>query len=77
MTGRPQAICWRGTSKSSVAADGYRWADVVERRVDEVPQSVRDHVAEALAAHLRSGELVETYRRITSAEALAYIAGGF
>src|SRR5438034_7580826 len=23
----------------SVAADGYRWADVVERRADEVPQS--------------------------------------
>jgi hypothetical protein len=54
-----------------------RWADVVERRVDEVPQPVRDHVAEALAARLRSGELVEAYRRITSAEALAYIAGGF
>jgi len=61
----------------SVAADGYRWADVVERRVDEVPQPVRDHVAEALAARLRSGELVETYRRITTAQALAYIAGGF
>ena len=61
----------------SVAADGYRWADVVERRVDEVPQPVRDHLAGALAARLRSGELVEAYRRITSAEALACIAGGF
>jgi hypothetical protein len=60
-----------------VAADGYRWADVVERRVDEVPQPVRDHLAEALAARLRSDELVEAYRRITTAEALAYIAGGF
>jgi hypothetical protein len=50
---------------------------VVERRVDEVPQPVRDHLAEALAARLRSGELVEAYRRITTAEALAYIAGGF
>ena len=29
------------------------------------------------AARLRSGELVETYRRITTAEALSYIAGGF
>ena len=53
----------------SVAADGYRWADVVERRADEVPQSVRDHVAEALAARVRSGELVEVYHRITTAEA--------
>jgi hypothetical protein len=61
----------------SVAADGYRWADVVEGRVDEVPQPVRDQVAEALAARVRSGELVEAYRRITTAEALAYIAGGF
>ena len=50
---------------------------MVERRVDEVPPPVRDHVAEALAAHLRSGELVETCRRITTAEALSYIAGGF
>jgi len=66
--------CW---PDPSVAADGYRWADVVERRVDEVPQSVRGHVAEALAARLRSGELVEAYRRITTAEALACIAGGF
>jgi len=31
----------------------------------------------ALAARLRSGELVEAYRRITTAEVLAYIAGGF
>jgi hypothetical protein len=61
----------------SVAADGYRWADVVERRVDEVPPPVRGHMAGALAARLRSGELVETYRRITTAEALSYIAGGF
>jgi hypothetical protein len=61
----------------SVAADGYRWADVVERRADEVPQSVRDHVSEALAARVRSGELVEVYHRITTPEALAYIAGGF
>ena len=60
-----------------MAADGYRWADMVERRVDEVPPPVRDHVAEVLAARLRSGELVEAYRRITTAEALAYIAGGF
>ena len=61
----------------SVAVDGFRWADVVEHRADEVPQSVRDHLAEALAARLRSRELVEAYRRITTAEALAYIAGGF
>jgi hypothetical protein len=60
----------------SVASDGFRWADVVEHRADEVPQSVRDHLAEALAARLRSRELVEAYRRITTAEALAFIAGG-
>jgi hypothetical protein len=61
----------------SVAADGYRWADVVERRADEVPQTVRDRVAETVAARVRSGELTESYHRITTAEALAYIAGGF
>ena len=86
VTPLPDAIAFREELASatlpswpdpSVAADGYRWADVVERRVDEVPQPVRDHVAEALATRLRSGELVETYRRITTAEALAYIAGGF
>jgi hypothetical protein len=86
VTPLPDAIAFREELASatlpswpdpSVAADGYRWADVVERRVDEVPQPVRDHVAEALAARLRSGELVETYRRITTAEALACIAGGF
>jgi hypothetical protein len=86
VTPLPDAIAFREELASvtppswpdpSVAADGYRWADVVERRVDEVPQPVRDHVAEALAARLRSGELVEAYRRITTAEALAYIAGGF
>jgi hypothetical protein len=86
VTPLPDAIAFREELASltlpswpdpSVAADGYRWADVVERRVDEVPQPVRDRVAEALAARLRSGELVETYRRITTAEALAYIAGGF
>jgi hypothetical protein len=32
---------------------------------------------EIQAARLRSRELVEAYRRITAAEALAYIAGGF
>lgn len=86
VTPLPDAIAFREELASvtlpswpdpSVATDGYRWADVVERRVDEVPQPVRDHVAEALAARLRSGELVETYRRITTAKALAYIAGGF
>ena len=46
---------------------------VLERRVDEAPQPVRHHLAEAP----RPGELVEAYRRITTAEALAYIAGGF
>ncbi len=61
----------------SVAADGYRWADVVECRADEVPQPVRDHVAEALAARVRAGELIEVHQRITTAEALACIAGGF
>ena len=68
-------ICW---PDPSVAADGYpvgrTWLSVAWTRY---PQPVRDHVAEALAARLRSGELVETYRRITTAEALAYIAGGF
>jgi hypothetical protein len=34
-------------------------------------------MAETLAARVRAGELVEAYRRITTAEALAYIAGGF
>ena len=86
VTPLPDAIAFREELASdtlprwpdpSVAADGYRWADVVESRVDEVPQPVRDHVAEALAARVRSGELVEAYRRITTAEALAYIAGGF
>src|SRR4029079_8497169 len=86
VTPLPDAIAFREELASatlpswpdpSVAADGYRWADVVERRVDEVPQPVRDHVAEALATRLRSGELAETYRGITTAEALAYIAGGF
>jgi len=86
VTPLPDAIAFREELASatlprwpdpSVAADGYRWADVVERRVDEVPQSVRDHLAAALAARLRGGELVETYRRITTAQALAYIAGGF
>ena len=42
---------------------------MAEHRVDEVPQSVRDRLAEALAARLRSRELVEAYRRITTAEA--------
>lgn len=82
----PDAIAFRAALASatlprwpdpSVAADGYRWADLVERRADEVPQPVRDHLAEALAARLRSDELVEAYRQITTAEALAYIAGGF
>jgi hypothetical protein len=50
---------------------------VAVSRADEVSQPVRDHAAEALAARLRSRELVEAYRRITTAEALAYIAGGF
>jgi hypothetical protein len=59
----------------SVAADGYRWADVVERRADEVAQPVRERMAEALAARVSSGELIEVYQRITTAEALAYIAG--
>ena len=86
VTPLPDAIAFRAELASdtlprwpdpSVAADGYRWADVVERRVDEVSQPVRDHLAEALAARLRSDELVEAYRRITTAEALAYIAGGF
>jgi len=61
----------------SVASDIYRWTDVVERRVDEVPQSDRDRIAEALAARVSAGEIVEVYNRITTAEALAYIAGGF
>lgn len=52
-------------------------ADVVERRVDEVAQSVRDRVAAALAARGSSGELVEVYQRVTTAESLAYIAGRF
>src|SRR4029078_12622045 len=86
LTSLPDAIAFREELASatlpswpdpSVAADGYRWADVVERRGDEAPKPVRDHVAEALATRLRSGELVETYRRITTAEALACIAGGF
>src|SRR5947209_7891824 len=34
-----------------------------------MPVSVRDHVAEALAARVRSGELVEVYHRITTADA--------
>jgi len=59
----------------SVAADGYRWADVVERRADEVAQPVRARAAEALAARVNSGELAEVYQRITTAEILAYIAG--
>jgi hypothetical protein len=64
--------CW---PDPSVAADGYRWADVVEGRADEVAQPVRARVAEALAARVNSGELAEVYRRITTAEVLAYIAG--
>ena len=50
----------------SVAADGYRWADVVEGRADEVAQPVRARVAEALAARVNSGELAEVYRRHNS-----------
>ena len=64
--------CW---PDPSVTADGYRWADVVERRADEVAQPVRARVAEALAARVNSGELAEVYQRITTAEILAYIAG--
>ncbi len=60
----------------TVAADGYRWADVVERRAGEVPQPVRDHMAESVAARVNSGEIAEVYQRITTREALAYIAGG-
>lgn len=60
----------------SVAADGYRWADVVERRVDEVARPVRDRMAETVAARVRSGEIAEVYQRITAAQALARIAGG-
>ena len=66
---------WPRWPDPSVAADGYRWADVVERRVDEVPGPARDRVAEVLAARVSSGELVEVCRRITTAESLAYIAG--
>ena len=64
--------CW---PDPSTAADGYRWADVVERRADEVAQPVRARAAEALAARVNSGEVAEVYQRITTAEALAYIAG--
>ena len=64
--------CW---PDPSVAADGYRWADVVEHRADEVVKPVRARVAEALAARVDSGELAEAYQRITTAEVLAYIAG--
>ena len=63
--------CW---PDPSVAADGYRWADVVERRADEVAQPIRARVAEALAARVNAGELAEVYQRITTAEVLAYIA---
>jgi hypothetical protein len=49
---------------------------VVERRADEVAQPARDRAGAALAARAGSGELTEVYRRITAAEALAYIAGG-
>jgi len=66
---------WPRWPDPSVAADGYGWADVVERRVDEVAQPVRGRVSEALAARVSSGELIEVYRRITTAESLAYIAG--
>ena len=48
---------------------------MVEGRADEVAQPVRARVAEALAARVNSGELAEVYRRITTAEVLAYIAG--
>jgi hypothetical protein len=68
---------WPRWPDPSVAADGYRWADVVERRVDEVAQPVRDRVAAALAARGNSDELVEVYQRVTTAESLAYIAGRF
>jgi hypothetical protein len=64
--------CW---PDPSVAADGYRWADVVERRADEVAEPVRARAAEALAARVNSGEVAEVYQRITTAEVLAYIAG--
>lgn len=59
----------------SVAADVHRWADLVEHRAGEVAPSVRDHMAETLAARQQSDELVEVYHRITTAKALGYIAG--
>ena len=68
---------WPRWPDPSVAADGYRWADVVERRAGEVAQPVRDRVAEALAVRMSSGELVEVYQRITTAAALTCIAGRF
>jgi len=34
-------------------------------------------MAETVAARVNSGELAEVYHRITTVEALAYIAGGF
>jgi hypothetical protein len=57
------------------ARERSRKSGPFKRRVDEVAQPVRDHVAEALAARMSSGELVEVYQRITAAESLAYIAG--
>ncbi len=36
---------------------------------------VADHMAETLAARVNSGEIAEVYHRITTAEALACIAG--
>jgi hypothetical protein len=55
----------------SVAAGGYRWADAIERRVDEVARPVRDRAAETVAARVNRGELVEVYQRITTAESTA------
>lgn len=61
---------------SSVAADELRWGDVVEERVSEVSVVDRRAAEHSFKTHLRhnGGVRSETYRRITTARALARVA---
>lgn len=82
----PGAIAFRAEMASdtpprlpgpALAADIDRWVDLVEDRAGEVAQADRSHAAQALAGRVRAGELAEIYRRISTAEGLARIAGEF
>jgi hypothetical protein len=53
----------------SVPADGLRWVRSVEQRVGEVPAVLRARLA------AETGQLIESYRRVTVDTALAGIAG--